>query len=702
MQTQDWDKAAQKLYENGATYREGQTLLGQAVFDAINNKTSLVAVGQTGIGKSFCAAIPLITRVLEAKKKDKTFRAAISTETIALQNQIAEKDLPFLSTLYPGFVFKKLMGRSNYLCLNTMQLSAIASNDLEKFYQLLEKRISDLGSGEIKDVERVLHQEISPEIWSRISGSMSFCVDNDCEEDKCFAARARNKALEADIVVVNHALLGIDADLKSQGLEEGLLGILDTIIVDEAHALEPVLVSQWTEEVTHWQISNYIDSIVYTVDRCNNIKNNLASIHHIQVATENVHEIFGNIHEFFERVTEDSKEPWDNFEAAISMKYMSGSISDKLRHALHNYEDITPQLIKETLEKFAYCKNFIDTINSHLQQSGAKIPQKRKFNKGFRSLKELTHILNVLNQALQTKDGIIDDFGKVGVIFNGWMKKDLSHGYTLRLTPLDVSYKAMNIWKQPSTSILLSATLTDLTDGTFTYARKCVGFPNGPEISVSSPFDYQTKQLIYVTTGEGKKVDGGQYCLDELVSLVQISNGRSLILFTAKKELEFASKALHLMQINNKFPYKILVQENGNNKQKLLDEFKSDTHSVLLGLKSFFVGIDVPGEALSQVIICKFPLAKFSIECRMRMSVWAKKEFPRWYERESLTTLAQAAGRLIRTTDDRGVISLLDFRVINPAEKVHQTAKLGLNSLGSPITRDINVVNQFLNSYVQS
>jgi ATP-dependent DNA helicase DinG len=704
MDTTEWDIAFAPVMALGREVRTGQSELGQAIFNAINSKTTLVGQAPVGTGKSFAAAVPLISKVLEAKKKKGIFRAAMSTETITLQNQIANKDLPFLQTLYPGFSFKKLMGRSNYLCLNAAHLSGVGNFECEQIYQKLLKREHDLGPGELSDVERVLGREVDAELWRKLQGDQNFCVDNDCQPERCFAAKARAEALEADIVVVNHALLGVDAELKARNNDafgEGVLGSLQCLIVDEAHALEPVLVSQWTEELTQWQVSNYIESMLYTVNRCASIKGPYTWLDKAQDTSETIYEIFNNLHHFFEVFAEETQTEWHGFEAAVSLKYLSNSISLKLVNALNKYETTNVDLLKKAITQLIKCQAWMLSIWAYLSEFAVKIEQKRKFSKGFRSIDELIKTLTMLLKALETKDGIIDNYGKTGVIFQGWVSKDGTNKMTLRMVPLDVSLKASTIWKNVNTSIMISATLMDLTDSSFKYSRRCVGFPTGPEINVATPFDYATKQLIYKTTATGQRVENAQYCLSELQSLVEAAEGRSLILFTAKKELEYAAEELRRLKYLGSFPYQILVQEDGANKQKLLEEFKTDTHSVLLGLKSFFVGVDVPGEALSHVAICKFPLARYSIECKMRIVVWREKGFPRWYERESLTTLAQAAGRLIRTTDDHGVISILDFRVVDPKQNVYAAAELGITALGSPVTNNISEVRAFLANHVQ-
>jgi Rad3-related DNA helicase len=127
-----------------------------------------------------------------------------------------------------------------------------------------------------------------------------------------------------------------------------------------------------------------------------------------------------------------------------------------------------------------------------------------------------------------------------------------------------------------------------------------------------------------------------------------------------------------------------------------MEEFKSDTSSVLLATKSFFVGIDVPGEALSLLALVKWPNARYDALCKQQITHWRTRGFPRWYERESLTLFGQASGRLIRSSGCKGVVGLLDFRANDSESNVFKTAKLGITTLRSPITQDIGTVKAFL------
>jgi ATP-dependent DNA helicase DinG len=206
---------------------------------------------------------------------------------------------------------------------------------------------------------------------------------------------------------------------------------------------------------------------------------------------------------------------------------------------------------------------------------------------------------------------------------------------------------------------------------------------------VNSPFDYAKQQLVYLTPEKETQVDvpGAQFSLDELERVLLAAEGRALVLFTARTELDFAAEEL----IRRGLPHQVLVQERTSNKQVLVDEFKRDTSSVLLATKSFFTGVDFPGETCSVVVLAKFPLPQFNALCRAQVAWWRKRGFPDWYDREGTLIARQAVGRLIRTERDHGVIALLDQRA-----GMHD--KLMNAVTGSYVTRQVEDVKTWLHS----
>lgn len=696
-----WAELFAPVAAQGRDIREGQAILGQAVIDCIDKGGSLIGQAGTGTGKSFATLIPIIHAVHKAKAKDKLYKGVVSTETITLQQQLFLKDLPFLHSLYGNFTYRKLMGRTNYVCFDSAKVQAKGNSSIDSMLQKLKTRADQLGDGEYGDVQRVLKKEITKEEFAMLAGSSQFCSDNQCKPEKCWSTLARNRAMSADIVVVNHALLATDIEMKvSAGggaFSDGLLGQIDTLVVDEGHSLEPVLVSQWTKEITDWELSNMISNVDTGIDTALSYTQGASVAGEVGFALEGVQDVLNNIQKFFYRLAEKEKQKWSDYSGALSMKYLSGSDSPALLALMREYEEDNPKRLQKAEVALEKAIKYLDhSAEVCREQKGTGL---RFINKGLRASKDLLESVRIIGKALETKDGIVNQWGTFGCSIDGWTRqRDGSPGMTLRLVPLDVSARAKAIWAEVRSCVLLSATLTDLTDGSFKYARQCVAFPDGPEVDVNSPFSLSTQQLIYITKADREPADLGVYSFEELVDLLLVTKGRALVLFTARKELDWAAQKLLQMRATGHFPYKVLVQERDSDKDKLAKQFKEDTHSVLIATKSFFTGFDAPGETLSLVAMCKFPLPRYSVECKQQMAHWRTRGFPKWYERKALTDMEQAFGRLIRSDGCRGILALMDFRVMDVNQRVYQTAKLGVNSVGSPITQDLNAVGTFLSN----
>lgn len=269
---------------------------------------------------------------------------------------------------------------------------------------------------------------------------------------------------------------------------------------------------------------------------------------------------------------------------------------------------------------------------------------------------------------------------------------------TIRCFPIDISEKMRGMWKTIPSIALLSATLTDLTEGNFRYFKASLGIDQSREVDVQSPFAMMDQQLIYVSPKTYPSEESTVFSVEELVDLVNTAGGRSLLLFTSRKDINMAKNALIQYKLAGRFNYTMLVQEPDSDKAKLVEDFKQETGSVLLGLKSMFTGIDIPGESLSLVVICRFPMPRYSTECKMRITYWRMRKFPEWYTREALTVFQQAAGRLIRTEDCVGVVALLDQRAFTPGENVNKAASIGIAALGSRVTHSMSEVGEHLRS----
>lgn len=696
--TQTWAEQFQPIVNRGWSVRAGQEKLGNAIIKTLDGSGKpLVGQASTGTGKSLASVIPVIHKIKEAKKNGKSYRSVISTETITLQRQLEKKDLPFLQSVYTDvdFTYHKLLGRSNYLCLNRAKEESNGNKEVDDLYTKLDGARLRLTSGEREDVQQVLGLTLSDDMWSRISGERHYCSDNSCESDNCYAALSREIAQSADIVVVNHKILAIDYEMKSSMAETGgMFGHVDSVIVDEAHKLEDTLIEQWSERFTIYEIEQHLTRLVegsYASESFGRaMAGNSAKADDIQ---KTILHFFTLTQDFFSEIEESKRRDWVGSEIALKMQFLRGP-SEKLRSLMNEFET-TGQASLETsinlLEQLT--KNLTSLVGSDTSKVDKR--SMKVIKKAITSCKYLNSLMVLCLASMNSDKGIIKHRGLTyGVVVEGWINKRDEKKMTIRAFPIDISERASSLWNIPS--VFLSATLIDLTRNDFAYFKKSMGITDSNDIQVDATFDMNKQQLVYVTNQSYPKEQGTHFSIQELVECVNKSRGRALLLFTSRYDLNLAKNELMRYKNSGHFPYPMFIQEPDSDKAKLVDDFKSDTNSVLLGLKSMFTGIDIPGESLSLVVVCKFPLDRFSTECRMKIEYWRGKGFPDWYSRSSLTVFQQAAGRLIRSDDCTGVVALLDQRAYDPSTNVFKTASIGVTALGSRVTHDLFDIEKHL------
>lgn len=694
--------AVGRLGDTRIEMRPQQRHLGWAVVQAIADDTHLVGEARTGTGKSVAYLVPAIYAHKERNK-----RTVVSTETTALQDQLVKKDLPLLHDIYGGFKFRSLKGRSWYYCQNRARMNSRGSQRTADIVATLGKHLGGgLGDGERIDCERRLGEEITKDEWDSICGSTEFCADNRCQADVCFSARARDKALDADIVVTNHAMLRTDADMRENDMS--VLGDFDILVVDEAHTLEGVLVDGWTMTTSPWEIDQAEANIIEGMQRSQiAVAPDFTLEEEISRAFESFDLALLNITKFFKMRAQAASGgrpvTWGRENFPLSEVYLSGVPNARMLEAMTEYETVTPKRIRTMLDVLERAHSYLKNAADEAAEQGAS--GIRKIRKGLRSAREMKELLALVEKALPTRDGIIMHFGvPYGVIVEGITRRKGDDSVRLKVVPIDVSGRtARTVWPK-HTCILLSATMTDPTDGTFTYSAVSLGMVEYKTVQVDSPFAYATQQLVYVTPATAELVDvvGARYSIDELVDVIHASNGRTLVLFTARSELDHAYEELTDRRKRGQFPYPIHYQDKTTPKQKLVDAFKEDEHSVLLATKSFFTGVDFPGATCTTVAICKFPLPQYNTLCKQQITWWRGRGFPRWYERESLLIFAQAAGRLIRSESDHGVVALLDQRCADPRSNVYNTSQIGIAATGSNVTQSLDTVRSFLHEKVAS
>lgn len=689
----------------GLAIRPQQELLGNAIISCFDEKQNLVAESLVGTGKSYAALIPMIEKIQAAKKEKKSYRGIISTETIGLQQQYVNKDLPFLESKYPGFTYMALKGRGNYLCMNHVKQNARGNTWVASTERKLDAMRGRIVEGDRSELERLLNTEISDHEWSFLAGESVRCAEGKCTKEDCWSTKARARALASDLVVVNHAILRVDADTRDGAGDfagETFLGPVDALVVDEAHTLSNVLVDGWTEELSEWEVLQKSGSIVTAVDLCvsSGLMDDGGLGRRASDVGDGVSDFLKSVVKFFGHLHEDTvkSQGWGSVEDIICLKYISsGGASAGLRVSLEEYEVQGVARLEEAIKVYTDVYEYLKKCVVIYDDMGIK-KGRRKITKGRTAAKDLLGILGKIHTAMCSSEGTVVEYGTPYVVVgSGYERRNGERTIRLKVIPLDISQRAAEIWKGRS-CVLMSGTMRDLTDGTFKYVVKSLGFPDHKEIFTDSPFDHAKQQLVYVTNAKKEpiQIPGAQFSLEEMEALIRAADGRSLVLFTSNKELDAAVGHFRKLVAAGDFPWRVLAQEKGTNKQKLADDFRSDKHAVLFASKSFFTGNDFVGETLSLVILAKFPLPRYDAVCKEQIKWWRSKGFPRFYEMKALEVFHQAAGRLIRSNTDTGVVALLDQRAMDTSTSVYKTARLGVNGLGSPVVQSIEEVQRCL------
>jgi ATP-dependent DNA helicase DinG len=678
-----WKEIAEPtLNALGYVSRAQQEVMGDAICNAIQGNTNLIVEAPTGTGKSLALLIPIIDTIV---KREGQYRALISTATKTLQDQYIG-DLKRLKN--PGFSYTSLKGRDNYLCYNRAKEAAKKSMDIRQDFELISLVAHKIKTGERSEIENLLHQHISNETWRAISGNARECSDMHCTEAECYGAKALSIAKKSNIIVTNNAILRVDAERRFFD-ESGYVGPIDLVAVDEAHELESSLISGWTISFNDWEFAQAFRKITRGIDVA--IRLNCASSNADDVWQENIDSFnlwLENYKQFHKEFYGNSYLNTDNL---LKINYVSSDANMSLQKALIAFED-SSSIVKETNETLSILSGQFEETLKIMKEDG--IVGKKTVNKAITACKDLTELLTTIQMSLESSDGIVFD--------NGVPKSTLAHVYLNKRQelkvrfdsiPIDISSKAQNIWSG-RTSILMSATLRDLYTRDFSYVKTALSFNAQKELVLDSVFDLKHNQLVYTTPGVNALIGtgGAQFSLEELLSLIQAAQGRTLVLFTAKSELLSVKEYLD----KNPLEYPMFFQTNESDKQFITQSFRENNNSVLFATKSFFQGVDFKGETLSQVILVKFPLLQYNDLCKNQEIWWKKRGFPRWYDSKSMEIFQQAVGRVLRQEDDKGVISIIDQRVLNNRSRVSHLTRTLVQNMGSPVTQDISDVKGFL------
>lgn len=607
--------------------RQAQQEMAQRVAQTLEQQSLLIAEAGTGTGKTFAYLAPAI---LSGQK------VFISTGTKNLQEQLFHKDLPVLrKVMSVPFRAAILKGRSNYLCHHRLNMTEHDPASLSYSALLHEIRNwqEHSQSGDLSETDFLDQQ--SP-LWPRITSTVDNCLGQHCPEySQCFIAEARRQAQEADIVVINHHLLMSDFALKSSGQGE-VLPEADAYIIDEAHQL-PAIASQFLgQRISSHQITELCRDTVREMT---------AEAADMDSLQQHCDKVQGRLEQLIIRIgSQENRLPW------LTM-YANQAVAESLETLLTELEALLDvlQLAAERGKGLNQCAQRAEALLHRLEQF---LPESADSNM----------IL--------------------------WLDVRAS-GFILHATPHDVS-EPFQQWLEakPTAWVFTSATLS--VAGNFNHFASQLGIADADTARWDSPFDYAAQSLLYLPSVpvEPQHPDYTQHITDIAKQLINISQGRTFLLFTSYRAMHQVAQALQASD------YPVLVQGD-RSKTALLEAFRDHGNAVLLGTNSFWEGVDVKGDALSCVLIDKIPFASPGdpvLEARINyLRERGGNPFRAIQIPAAVIQLKQGIGRLIRDKHDYGVLVLCDPRLLNKPY-----GKLFLRSLPAmPITQDIARVEQF-------
>lgn len=610
-------------------FRDAQSKMADAVKTAIEKKHPLVIEAGTGTGKTFAYLIP----VLLSQK-----RTIISTGTKHLQDQLFHRDLPILKkALESNAKIALLKGRRNYLCHHRIKHHAedgrFNSKDIVKQFSLIEKKLSETNSGDVAEIKEI--PEDSP-VWSYVTSTADNCLGQECDYIKnCFLAKARKKALEADVLVINHHLFFADIALRDIGFGELLPGA-HTIIFDEAHQLPDIALNFFGLSISSRQILEFLKD-----------------------SEKELLEINADIREWLNH----SQFLQNNL---VSLKINLGQESQRRAWFEIRYKDAVDTIVKDIQENLKSLKNILEL----------SAQRSKGLENCFQRIIDLSaRFKNLTTNPLDDHVHWFETFAK---------------SFAIHLTPIDCAKPLQAHLKElNSTFIFTSATLAIEQD--FSYFNNQTGFDKIKSLQLQTSFNFEEQAILYLPKNIPDPIDQKyiEVIVNEAIQIIKLVQGKTFFLFTSYAAMH---KAFDIMQ--NKVKYPLLLQGQMP-KNKLLEEFRKLGNAVLLATSSFWEGVDVQGEALSCVIIDKLPFASPGDPIVRAKSQALKQNgidpFNTYQLHQAVIALKQGVGRLIRHENDRGILMICDPRI-----RTKSYGKSFLHSLPKmPITQNFEDVESF-------
>ena len=604
-------------------HRPGQIKMAEAVLRAFEQRRHLIVEAGTGTGKTLAYLVPAIAAACGSGA-----RIVISTGTKNLQEQLMDKDIPFLQETLPAkFRAAVMKGRNNYACLHRIKRaeSMPVLDGLDQIDQFDEvfRWSTTTETGDRAELSNL--PENLP-FWRHIDARSDTCLGQQCPDfEPCFVTKMRQRAIDADVIVVNHHLFFADLALRN-GAYGAVLPDYAAVILDEAHQIEDVASEYFGVGVSNYQIDDLLYDVAGLRLENNEVERELARIS-------------ARVQRFADTFWVSFKEG-RGLEGRFALTPRGGSLTNL---SLSNNAGETPALLADAPP------NALDNALYRLETTLAilKDPPPDAENI-LRRVRELRFALNFLIKAGDKQ-------------FVYWIERR-GRGVFLRASPIDVSGLLQDrLFAKVPTVILTSATLSSA--GNFNFIRERLGLDEAEEMIAESIFDFENQAVLYLPPSmpDPRSPQWGPAAADEVIKIVNATEGRAFVLSTSNAGMNELYE-----RVAPQIDYPCFVQGSGS-KGALLRKFRETPNAVLFATASFWQGVDVRGEQLSCVIIDKLPFAVPTdpvVAARQRhIEEMGGSSFYEYSVPQAVISLKQGLGRLIRSTSDRGVLAVLDPRL---------------------------------------
>ncbi len=616
---------------NGFEWRPEQQRMAAAVAESLENRTHLVVEAGTGVGKSLAYLLPA---VLHARRTGR--KALISTHTINLQEQLLYKDIPLVRGLIEEeFEAVLLKGRQNYVCPTRLSRAAYHGGDLftaEERPELerIREWVATTSDGSLSD----LPFDPSPQLWSQICSEQHLCTPKSCGRDSgCFYQAARRRAQAAQILVLNHPLFfTLLGDPEDAGA--GYIFPDDFVIFDEAHTVEQVASRHLGFSLSQYGLRQSIQRLYNPRTR----KGLLQQARHTE-AISTAADIMPEIDRFFDS--------------------LAGACTFKQGRECRIREDQSAELAASV------ATNMLPERLSRLAESAASAAAKTE-EEGLKG--ELTEVTSRLRAA---RAGISDFLtqSEPGHVY--WMERGgkASTWHNLHAAPVAVApLLGRLLFRDGGTAVMTSATLS-VGSEELGYFKGRVGAEEVPSLQLGSPFDYKRQMKLHLVRKMPEPRDSGyeESLAKWIEHFTTESQARAFVLFTSYKTMQAVASRMERFFEKNRWD--LIVQGTGLSRSRMLESFREDGESVLFGTDSFWTGVDLPGDALSSVIITRLPFATPDhplTEAKLEeIQSSGGDPFRDYSLPEAILKLRQGIGRLIRSGNDTGSVVILDSRILS-------------------------------------